>query len=375
VVSVALLLLFSFVGAYLPSGASVSRLGGPSRALSTSASASCPTENPHAAIRITSNAGFTAANGVVSGSGTLQNPYIVGDLKIDNLSPGYGLEVDNSAGHITVHFELECLTTGYSVLPPGGATFIVLKGIQGPATVSSISGNGGETAGTSGVLVESSSSVLVTNLQLNKLGGTALEIAASNHISVTDSKVKSTAHGGDGLFITGSHDIRVGSACNPQGGQGCDEFTYDDARGLHIRDSYNIRVLNTVVSSDDSGGILIEGSSSYNITLSSSSVSAWGPVCPHGTPTGVVSDTISGLAIADGAHGITVENYSITSFGTSPGFFGIMNGGNGLYLNPCTLVEQKVTPTTPPGGGGYTFVKVCWMTEYGFNPVPARTCS
>ena len=330
---------------------------------------SCPTENSHAAVLIQSDSEFTTANGVVLGTGTSNDPYIVGDMKFDDLSPGYGLKIDNSAGGITVHFDVRCLTTSYEVVPADGAALLIVDGVHGAATVASISGNGGETVGTIGVLIEASSDITITGLELNKLGGTALEVASSDHVTIVDSKLKSTAHGGDGLLITGSHDVRVGSTCNPQGGEGCDELTYDDARGLHILNSYNIFVLNTVVASDDTGDILIEGANSFNITLSSSSASAWGPICHHGTATGLMTDTVSGIAITSGAHDITVENYSITSFGTS-----IMNGGNGLYLNPCTRVEQPV-PQTAPGGGGYTFIDVCWKSEFGFSPIPPRVCA
>ncbi len=327
---------------------------------------------PHPPVLIQSDGDFTAANGVVSGSGTANVPFVISSLKLDDLSRGFGLKIDNSKGKITAFFNVQCLQTTYLILPSKGNAYLLeLVNVHTSTTVFNVSGNGGETARTLGVLVQSSSQITLNNLQFNKLGFDATDVVSSDHVTIIDSKLKATAPlgGGDGLFISNSHDIQVGQVCNVITGHGCNDLTYDDGRGLHILNSYNILVQNTVTGSDDTTDILIEGSHSSNITLNGSSAQSSGPICTSGTfHTGIVVDTVSGLAITSGAHGITVRNYAITS-----NFIDIMNGGNGLWLNPCTGVKQPV-PVTPPGGGGYTFVNVCWMHQFGFNPVPARSC-
>ncbi len=328
---------------------------------------------PHSPVLIQSDGDFTAANGVVSGSGTASNPYVISSLKLDDVSPGFGLKIDNSKGKITAFFNIQCLQTIYLTLPSKGNAYLLeLVNIHTATTVFNVSGNGGETAGTLGVLVQSSSHITLNNLQFNKLGFDATDVISSDHITIVDSKLKATAPlgGGDGLFISNSHDIQVGQVCNVNSGQGCNDLTYDDGRGLHVLNSYNILVQNTITGADDTTDILIEGSDSSNITLNGSNAQSSGPICTSGTfHTGLVVDTVSGLAITTGAHGITVRNYVITSNFN----FDIMNGGNGHWLNPCTGVNQAV-PVTPPGGGSYTFVNVCWMEQFGFNPIPARSC-
>ena len=51
---------------------------------------------PHGPILIKSDANFTPANGVASGTGTPANPFVIANLAINDLRAGYALKVDNS---------------------------------------------------------------------------------------------------------------------------------------------------------------------------------------------------------------------------------------------------------------------------------------
>jgi hypothetical protein len=87
-----------------------------------------------------------------------------------------------------------------------------------------------------------------------------------------------------------------------------------------------------------------------------------------------VTDTEAGIAVTNGAHDIAVHGYTIQANGNGAGgFFDIMNGGNGQWMNPCT---QEITTlrATPPGGANLDFSGNCYHFEFGFNPVPASTC-
>ncbi len=325
----------------------------------------------HSPVLITSDSGFTAANGVVSGTGTASNPYLIANMAINDMSLGYGLKIDNTAGTITKSFNVTCVSSNWNVGTPSGGFVVWIVNIHTATTISMVLSNSGELPNSGGLLVQGSSNIVLRNESFNKMGGDGIELLGSDHITVVDSKSKAA---GEGLHIVDSHDIVVGQTCSVGGGQGCDEFTYDDDRGLLVQDSYNIQVIDTMTSSDDSGGILLSGSGTYNIVLAGGEATADGDICHSGVPSGYVSDTITGLAIVNGAHDITVKDYTMQANGDGGGgYFDIMNGGKGLYLNPCT--GQVITlPVTPAGGGNYAFINVCYRFEFGFNPVPPSSC-
>lgn len=325
----------------------------------------------HAPVLITSDAGFTAANGVVSGTGTPSNPYLIANMAINDMSLGYGLKIDNSAGTITKSFGVMCISSNWGVSTPSGGFVVAIVNIHTATTVSMVLSNSGELPNSGGLLVKGSSNIVLSNESFNKLGADGIQLVNSDHITVVDSKSKAA---GEGLHILNSHDIVVGQTCSVGGGQGCDEFTYDDDRGLLIDNSYNVQVIDTMTSSDDSGGILLTGSGTYNILLMGGVATADGDICHSGIPSGYVSDTITGLAIVNGAHAITVQDYTMQANGDGGGgFFDIMNGGKGEWMNPCTGAIVTL-PVTPVGGGGYTFTNVCYHFEFGFNPVPPSSC-
>ncbi len=325
---------------------------------------------PHAPIHITSDADFTTANGVVSGDGTSANPFLIANLAFRDMSAGYGLKIDNSAGTITKAFDIVCVSSNWKLATPSGGIVVWILGVHTPTTVSTVLSNSGELPNSVGLRIESSSSVVLTNESFNKMGGDGIQIVASNHVTVIDSKSKAA---GSGLHIVDSHDIAVGQSCSVGGGQGCDEFTYDDDRGISVQDSYNIQVIDTITSSDDSGGVLLSGSGTYNVQMIGGTATADGPICHAGIPSGYVSDTITGIAVVNGAHDIAVHGYTIQANGDGGGgFFDIQNGGKGLYLNPCGGLVTL--PATPPGGVNLDFSGNCYRFEFGFNPAPVSTC-
>ncbi len=325
---------------------------------------------PHAPILITNDAGFTPANGVVSGTGSPSNPYLIANLAINDMSLGYGLKIDNSAGTITKSFNVTCISSNWKVAAPSGGTVVWILDVHTPTTVSMVLSNSGELPNSNGLRVEGSSHIVLDNESFNKLGGNGIAIIGSDHITVIDSKSKAA---NDGLFILDSHDIVVGQTCSVGGGQGCDEFTYDDNHGLEIQDSYSVQVTDTMTSADDSGGILLSGSGTYDIRMTGGEATADGPICHSGTASGYVSDTITGVAVVNGAHDITVHGYTMQANGDGGGgYFDIMDGGKGLYLNPCGGLVTL--PITPPGGPNLDFSGNCFRYEYGFDPVPVPTC-
>ncbi len=328
---------------------------------------------PHEPILITSNSDFTLANGVVSGSGTANDPYLISNWQINNLIPGYAIKVDNSKGKITKFFKIRCIQSNFERLLSAGAKFIWIVNVHTPTTVSDVQGNSLDAPGVLGVQLDSSSNITLDGLSLNRIGSDGVLLNSSDHINIIHSKLKSD---GAGLRIVNSNNISIGSPCNLATGTDCNEFTYDDKRGIWINNSRDIIVQYTITSADDGGGIVVDGKDSYNVTLVNGTASGNGPICrinqSTGTrePTGPKIDFISGIAIINRAHNINVKGYTIQG----DGHYDIMNGGDGLYINRCTGLVENVTPITLPGGANLDLNGNCYSTQYGFNPSPTKSC-
>jgi len=334
------------------------------------AAASCSLVH-HGPILIQRDSDFTGANGVISGSGTATDPYIFANLQLKDLSPGYGLKVDNSKAKITKFFNIDCVQSNWTNAPPKGATLIWIVKVVTATTISRVSANSGEAGGSVGIRIDGSSSILLTDESINKFGSDGVRVTDSDHVTVLQSKLKAM---GNGLALIDSHDILVGQSCTLVNGNGCNEFTYDDGRGILVENSYNVLVVYTITNADDTGGVLLDGTGTYNVTLLNGKATADGPICEGGVPTGAVVDTISGISVTNGAHDIAVHGYTINANGNGfGGYFDIMNGGNGGWLNPCTL-ESTTFRATPSGGANLDFSGNCYHFEFGFDPAPTPAC-
>ncbi len=327
----------------------------------------------HGSILITKDSDFTTANGVKSGSGTATDPFLISNVKLNDLSPGYGLKVDNTKGGVTKYFNVQCVQSSYTTLPKSGvAKLIWFVNVHTTTVISDMSGNPAtEIPGTTGVQLDSSSNIKLDNLSLNKLGTDGVNVNSSDHVSIFHSKLKALHNG---LTIINSHDVSGGDVCDLSAlSNTCNELTYDDGRGISVSNSYNINFQYTKTNADDTGGILLDGSGTYAVSLTNGVSSGNGPICPQnvGIPTGAKVDTIGGIAVTNGAHDINVKGYTIN--GNT--HFDILNGGDKQYPNPCTgLTETLSGKATPPGGANLDFNGNCWHLEFGFNPVPTDTC-
>ncbi|HEX9566692.1 MAG TPA: right-handed parallel beta-helix repeat-containing protein [Thermoplasmata archaeon] len=334
------------------------------------AAASCGPA-PRGPILIKQDSDFTPANGVVSGSGTAADPFLIAKLQLKDLSPGYGLKVDNSKGKVTKFFNIDCVQSNWTTAPPKGAVLVWIVNVHTQTTISQVDANSGEAGGSVGIRIDGSSFIVLEDESINKFGSDGVRVSGSDHITVIESKLKAM---GNGLSVMDSHDVTIGKPCTLRTGSGCNEFTYDGARGIFVHDSYNVLVVYTITSADDTGGVLLDGSGTYNVTLLNGKATADGPICEGGVPTGEVSDTISGIAVTNGAHDIAVHGYTINANGNGfGGFFDIMNGGNGGWLNSCTG-ESTTFRSTPPGGANLDFSGNCYHFEFGFDPAPPSSC-
>lgn len=327
---------------------------------------------PHEPILITSNSDFNSTNGVVSGTGTVTDPYLISNWQIKSLLNGYAIKVDNSSGGITKYFNIQCIQSNFEQIPLTGAKFIWIVNVRLPTTISNIQGNSLDAYGVKGVQLDYSSNILLDSLSLNRIGNDAVLLNSSDHISIFRSKLKAD---GVGFHAVNSHHLTIGSLCNLVKGTDCNAFTYDDKRGIWLNNSHDILIQYTITSADDGGGIIIDGNDSYNVTVLNGIASGNGPICRMNTltgirePTGPKTDIISGIAIINGAHDINVKGYTIQG----DAHYGIMNGGDGKYLNRCTGVNETL-PITPKGGSNLDLNGNCYSTVFGLDPAPIKSC-
>ncbi len=325
---------------------------------------------PHKPILIASNGDFNPANGLLGGSGTPSDPYVVGNVQLNDLSPGYGIKVDNSGG-ITAYFRIQCVTSNFKTSPPAGAVLVWIANVHTATTISAVQANAGEAAASAGILVAGSSHVLLTGESVNKFASNGLEVANSDHVTVVDSKSKS---GENGLLILDSHDVQVGQSCQLSSGNGCNEFTYDDGWGVHVENSYNVVIVGTFGDSNDTGSFLLDGSGTYNVTMANDTASGTGDICPATTgkvSTGDRVDYAAGIAIINGAYDVTVRNS--TAQGNT--HWSLMNGGDTYWFDACTGQLAKIQKTpTPAGGANLDLNFNCYFNETGFNPPPIEYC-
>lgn len=335
-------------------------------------SASC-NPIPHGPIQITNDSDFTTTNGVIAGTGTTIDPYIISNWQIKNLLNGYGIKVDNSKGKITKSFKIQCIQSNFDQIQPSGTKFIWTVNIHSPTTISEIQGNSLDAHGVIGVELYNSSNIILDSLSLNRIGSHAVLLQHSDHIGIFRSKLKAD---GDGLRAENSHHLTIGSTCDIAKGTNCNEFTYDDEKGIWLQNSHDVSIQYTITSADDGGGIVVDGNDSYNVTIMNGTASGNGPICRmnpstgNREPTGPRIDFIAGVAIINGAHDVNVKGYTIQG----DGHYGIMNGGDGKYINPCTRKVENLLPMTPKGGSNIDMNGNCYSTEYGFDVPPKNSC-
>jgi hypothetical protein len=322
-------------------------------------------------ITINGNAGFTTC-GCATGSGTAGNPYVIGPLAITSPnSSGSAITIENT----TANFTVTGISANYNDSNPADPV-IHLMNVTGPANVSNVTAN----ADGIGVEIDSSSNVALDSISVNKMVGAGLVIKNSTHISTTNGKYKATAdgeapHNEDGLYAVDSSFLQIGQAAKcPQGV--CNTFDYDSGWGVYLQNTHDVTVNEASANADDTGGFVLDGSNTYNVTLSNSTAEAGGPICISlngtKTPTGYAnSDLIGGLMLVNGTHNDTISNDTFNGTSASSGF-SIGDGGNPFYFNVCTSTDTFFNPPPDgPMGPNITFSNVCYTTTDDPTPPPS----
>ena len=334
----------------------------------------------HDAITITSNADFTAVGSsagcacVTAGSGTAADPYVIGPWAISAPSRGthgWGIRVDNSGGGVTDSFVISGISVNYSGVPFTDPT-IQLMDVNNPSgtTIMNVSAN----EDGRGVELDASSHVTLDQLSFNKMTGNALFIKRSSYVTLSNSKLKSTAdgqvpHNADGLYALDSSHLSIGGVLACPGSQICDTFDYDTGWGVYLQNTSYVTIDHASANADDTGGYILDNAS--YVDLGNSTAEAGGPICitlnGQKTPTGYVpTDLQGGLLLINGSSNNTIHDDQFVQHTMSIG-----SGGNGFYGNPCTKTQQPFSPAEAPMGPNNSFLNLCYFNnDIGLPPNP-----
>lgn len=335
----------------------------------------------HAAITITSDAGFSACSCVTSGNGTAANPFVIGPWTIPAPSggtSGWSVKIDNSRGRITAFFSIFGISSTYNNTSPTDPT-IWLVDVHTATTISGTNAN--PTSGNNlgmGIELDGSSNISIDGVDYNKGNGTGLFLNGSSNVSVNNSKLKATCdlcspHTGDGIYALNSSNLQIGTGADCPASGPCVDVTYDSGFAISLVNTADVVIDNVSADSADTGGYVLDGSGTYHVTLENSTANAAGPICITGSGqkvnTGYVSDLQGGVHLINGAHDNTITGDTFTA-GTG---FSIASGGNGFYANACTGANQPFSPVEAAMGANNTFSSNCYATT-NIAGLPPSAC-
>jgi parallel beta-helix repeat protein len=343
----------------------------------------------HAAITIASNRDFTTCTCVTAGTGTASNPYVIGPWTIKTPSGGtkggWSVKVDNSKGTVTAYFNIVGITSAYNDSNPVDPDMWLVN-VQNTTTIASGTNGSSVTAANAngiGVRLDNSSHVTLDSLSYNKSFGPGVYLNGSSNVTVDNSKFKAVNDerpNGDGVYAVNSSYIQIGMSSTCPKNQACNDTTYDDGFAYDLVNTHDVVINNAIAQANDTGGYLLDGSGTYNVTIQNSAASGLGPICSKEDTgvkhnSGYFTDLQGGLMLINGAHNNAFTNVSIQISGSAP-LPSIGSGGNGFFQDACAgWVSVPFSPVEAAAGTGNTFTNVCYSlpTHYPGLP-PSGTC-
>jgi len=346
----------------------------------------------HVAITITSNKDFSACKCVTSGSGTASDPYVIGPWTITSPSggtSGWSVKVDNSKGGVTAFFNIVGIVSNYNDTNFADPDIWFVNVNQATAITSDKSGSFITAASSNGtgIRLDNSSNVTISSVDYNHMYGPGVYINGSSNISINFSKLKSSESttrfavrpNTDAVYAVNSSNLQIGMDPNCPKTQGCNDTAYDNGYAYDLVNTHDSVINNAIASADDTGGYLLDGKNTFNVTIENSAVNSIGPVCQtrDGLPTdtGYITDVQGGLMLINGAHDNTFLNDNFNVPGATP-LPSIGSGGNGFRQSSCGGWHSVPWTGTveAPGANNDTFTNVCYSlpTNYPNLPPSAR---
>lgn len=149
-------------------------------ALLTMAGNSQSQYTPHRPIRILGDGGFVAANGVLHGSGTADDPYVIAAVEIDAAGHEYGIAIEHTTAYFVIR---DCKVHGANSSRDGragrGSGIYLSDVVNGRIENCKISGNEER-----GLALYDASNIVISDNEITENGrGIYLEDAPHNEIS------------------------------------------------------------------------------------------------------------------------------------------------------------------------------------------------
>jgi hypothetical protein len=323
-------------------------------------------------ITINGNAGFTKCS-CATGEGTTSNPYVIGPLAISSTNiEGSAITVENT----TADFTITGISANYTNENPSQSV-IHLSNVTGPAVVNNVSANNDGI----GIEIDSSSSIALTSISVNKMNGAGLVIRKSTNISTTGGKYKATSdevpfHHADGLYAVESSSLQIGGSSKcPQ--RVCNTFDYDSGWGVYLENTNNVLIDRASANADDTGGYILDGSS--KVTLKNSTAEAGGPICisleGEKKPSGYFNTGLVGnMMLVNGASSNTIENDTFEGMAATSGW-DIAGTPNPFYFNVCKGEESPTfVASGKPMGSGNKFSEICYQDSHDVAGLPPSIC-
>jgi hypothetical protein len=336
----------------------------------------------HAAITITTNAGFSTCGCVTGGDGTAANPFVIGPWSIrapSNGTSGWSVKIDNTGGGITDYFNIFGISSTYNDTTTTDPT-IWLVDVRTATTISGSSAH--PTAGNDlgmGIELDGSSNVSIDGVSYNKGNGIGVYLNGSSNVSINNSKFKATCdvctpHTGDGIYATGSDHLQIGTGADCPASGPCNDVTYDDGFGIWLVNTHNVVIDHATADANDTGGYVLDGAGTYGVTLENSSAQGDGNICftvnGQKMNSGYFTDLQGGVHLVNGAHNNTIANDTFTGGSARD----VASGGNGFYYNACAGgVDQPFSPAEAAMGANNTFSNLCYSTT-NIAGLPPSTC-
>ena len=216
-------------------------------------------------IAISTNTGFTLANGVTGGSGTPQDPYIISGWEISDTGPDNIYLQDTDAHvvlrHLYVHADTP-ITNGIVLLNVSNG---VLEDVRASESRYGLSA--------------SASNLVVRNSTFDSNAYDGIAITSSIRVQIENNTVAANRHG---LQIVGATDVTISRNTVSSNGLAAGEPS-----GIVVRDSTRIRIEGNSVVSNALGGVHVE--TSTNVSVRANTISrTYDGMSLRGVPDAVV---------------------------------------------------------------------------------------